>query len=290
MREYVIITDSSADLNENLYREMGVEVLPLSFLIRGTSLKNYADNRDMAPEEFYRLIRGGEMPTTNAVNAQQYVDLLSPILSGGRDALILSFTSGLSATYQSSVMACEELRAMFPDRTVETVDTACASCGQGLLVWHAANLKKEGKSLEEVRAWCEANKLKIAHWFTVDDLMHLKRGGRVSAATAVVGSMLQIKPVLHVDYEGHLISVSKARGRKASLDALVRKVVDTAIEPEKQTIFIDHSDCLGDAQYVADQIRRNCGTEKFEINFIGPVIGSHTGCGCVLVCFMATER
>ena len=204
--------------------------------------------------------------------------------------LVLAFSSGLSSTCQAAQMAAEELRGKFPERKVEVVDTLCASMGQGLLVWYAAHQRKTGASLEAVRDWCEDNKRKLCHWFTVDDLMHLKRGGRVSAATAVVGTMLQIKPVLHVDNEGHLVNMEKARGRRASLDALVQKVVDTAIEPEKQTIFLSHSDCLEDARYVADQIRARCGTEKFEINFIGPVIGSHTGCGCVALFFMGSER
>lgn len=290
MSEYVIVTDSSADLSEELVRELDVEVLPLSFTIRGTTLKNYPDNREMSPKEFYKLIREGEMGTTNAVNMHQYVELLTPILESGKDALILSFSSGLSATCQASLLAAEELRARFPERKIYAVDTLCASLGQGLLVWYAANRRKNGASIEAVRDWCEENKLKLCHWFTVDDLMHLKRGGRVSAATAVVGTMLQIKPVLHVDDEGHLINMGKARGRKASLDALVAKVGETGIDPAGQTMFISHSDCLEAAQYVAGQIKEKYGTQSFEISFIGPVIGSHTGCGCVALFFLGRHR
>lgn len=290
MSEYVIVTDSSADLSEELVRELDVEVLPLSFTIRGTTLKNYPDNREMSPKEFYKLIREGEMGTTNAVNMHQYVELLTPILESGKDALILSFSSGLSGTCQASLLAAEELRARFPERKIYAVDTLCASLGQGLLVWYAANRRKNGASIEAVRDWCEENKLKLCHWFTVDDLMHLKRGGRVSAATAVVGTMLQIKPVLHVDNEGHLINMGKARGRKASLDALVAKVGETGIDPAGQTMFISHSDCLEDAQYVAGQIKEKYGTQSFEISFIGPVIGSHTGCGCVALFFLGQHR
>ena len=171
------------------------------------------------------------------------------------------------------------------------VDTLCASMGQGLLCWHAAQKRLAGESMEAVRDWCEENKLRLCHWFTVDDLMHLKRGGRVSAATAVVGTMLQIKPVLHVDDEGRLINVSKARGRRASLDALVSKAGELATEPAAQRLMlISHSDCETDAQYVADQIKEKYGVQRIELNNIGPVIGSHTGPGCVALFFLGEHR
>ena len=290
MAQFVILTDSSADLSQEMVQELGVDVLPLSFHIGGETLKDYPDHRDMSYEEFYSKIRAGEMSTTNAVNIAQYQDYLLPMLKSGKDILILSFSSGLSSTYDTARMAVQELKDLFPNRRIALVDTLCASLGQGLLVWYAARMRSEGKSIEEVRSWCEANKLRVAHWFTVDDLMHLKRGGRISAATAVVGTMLKIKPVLHVDNEGHLINMEKARGRKAALDALVQKVVDTAVDPAGQTMFLSHSDCLEDAKYVADRIREKCGTQEFRFNFIGPVIGSHTGCGCVALFFLADKR
>ena len=221
MSEFVIVTDSSADLPAALVKELGVEVLPLSFTLQGITRHNYPDDREMDPKEFYRVLRAGEMATTAAVNVADYTDLIDPILAAGKDVLVLAFSSGLSATYQSSTMAVAELREKYPERKIFTVDTLCASLGQGLLIWHAAEQKKAGKSIEEVRDWTEQNKLHLCHGFTVDDLHFLKRGGRVSAATAVLGSMLHIKPVLHVDDEGHLINVGKARGRAASLTALV---------------------------------------------------------------------
>ncbi len=291
MSEYIIVTDSSGDLGEEMVKEMDVSVLPLSFTIRGTTLRNYPDNREMSPKEFYQLIRDGEMPTTSAVNMQQYVDFLTPVLESGKDVLVLAFSSGLSATCQSARLAAEELRGQFPERKIFVVDTLCASLGQGLLVWYACSKRKAGERIEEVRDWCEANKLKVCHWFTVNDLMHLKRGGRVSAATAVVGTMLQIKPVMHVDDEGHLINVAKARGRKASLDALVAKVGETAIDPAGQPLMlISHSDCEEDANYVADRIKELYHVENVVCNFIGPVIGSHTGTGCVALFFLGEPR
>lgn len=290
MSEYIIVTDSSADLTQALVEETGVRVLPLSFHIQGKSLEDYPDKRSMSSQEFYRLLREGEMSTTNAVNMQQYVDLLVPELEGGRDVLILSFSSGLSATCQSSMMAAQELRERFPERKIYVVDTLCASAGQGMLVWYAAQKQREGMELDALRDWCEDNKMKVCHWVTVNDLMHLKRGGRISATTAVVGTMLQIKPIIHVDNEGKLDTVGKARGRKAALDHLVQRVVDTAIDPAEQTMFFSHSDCLEDVEYMADQLKQKCGLRDYRICDIGPVIGSHTGPGCAVVFFFGEPR
>ena len=290
MSDFVIVTDSSADLPADLVRELGVEVLPLSFTIQGKTYRNYPDGREMAPGAFYQLLRSGGMATTSAVNVADYTAALEPLLQEGKDVLLLVFSSGLSATYQSSVIAVEELREKYPDRKLFTVDTLCASLGQGLLVWHAVEQKRKGASIEAVRDWVEENKLHLCHWFTVDDLHFLKRGGRISAATAVVGSMLSIKPVLHVDDEGHLINVAKARGRNASLTALVDHMEQTAIDPAGQTIFISHGDCLADAQKVADDVKARFGVESIIINYVGPVIGAHSGPGTVALFFMGSER
>lgn len=288
--EYVILTDSSADLDQEMVDKLELEVLPLTFLIEEKSYFDYPDNREMAPKDFYDREREGAMPTTNAVNVGQATDAIESILKKGKNVLVLGFSSGLSTSFNSMKIAAEELSEQYPQRKIYAVDTLAASLGQGLLVYYAAQLKKQGKTIEEVRDWVEENKLHLCHWFTVNDLMHLKRGGRVSAATALVGTMLSIKPVLHVDNEGHLINVSKARGRKASLDALVNKVGELAIDPAKQTMFLSHSDCLEDAQYVAKQIKEKYGTQEFFFNYIGPVIGAHTGVGCVALFFMGKER
>ena len=290
MSDFVIVTDSSADLPADLVRELGVEVLPLSFTIQGKTYRNYPDGREMAPGAFYQLLRSGGMATTSAVNVADYTAALEPLLQEGKDVLLLVFSSGLSATYQSSVIAVEELREKYPDRKLFTVDTLCASLGQGLLVWHAVEQKRKGASIEAVRDWVEENKLHLCHQFTVDDLHFCKRGGRISAATAVVGSMLSIKPVLHVDDEGHLINVAKARGRNASLTALVDHMEQTAIDPAGQTVFLSHGDCLADAQKVADEVRRRMGVKDIVINHVGPVIGAHSGPGTVALFFLGTKR
>lgn len=290
MNEYIIVTDSSGDLGEELIRELDVSVLPLSFLIQGKTLRDYPDKRDMSPKEFYQLLRDGEMSTTNAVNMYQYEELLTPVLEEGKDVLILSFSSGLSATCQASRLAADELREKFPERKIQVVDTLCASAGQGMLVWYAAQKRKAGESLEAVRDWCEENKMKVCHWVTVDDLMYLKRGGRISATTALAGTLLQIKPIIHLDDEGKLNTVGKARGRKAALDLLIQKVADTAIAPQDQTMFVSHSDCLEDAEYLAGQLKSKCGAKDVKLCDIGPVIGSHTGPGCAVVFFFGQPR
>ena len=195
-----------------------------------------------------------------------------------------------SCDLPDNLVKAQELAEQYPDRKIYVVDTLCASLGQGMFVYQAAKLRQEGKTMEEVRDWAEETKLRQCHYFTVDDLFFLKKGGRVSAATAVVGTMLQIKPVLHVDNEGHLINVAKARGRKASLTALVDKVGELAEDPASQTMFISNSDCLKDAQFVADEIKKRYGVKEIIINSIGPVIGAHTGPGCVALFFMGMHR
>ena len=290
MNDYIIVTDSSADLSTELVQEVGVEVLPLRFTIEGQTKYNWPDNREMDPKEFYSRLRGGEMATTAAVNMDQYLTMLEPVLQAGKDVLVLAFSSGLSATYDSARLAGEELREKYPERKLFVVDTLCASMGEGLLVWHAGQLKKQGKTIEEVRDWAEENKLHLCHQFTVDDLHFLKRGGRISATTAAVGSMLKIKPVLLVNNEGKLVNIGKARGRKASLNTLVDRMEATAVNPAEQTVFISHGDSLEDAQYVARLVSERMGVKDIRINYVGPVIGAHSGPGTLALFYLGTER
>ena len=292
MCDYVILTDSSADLTAQQVQELELEVLPLSFTLDGKTYRDYPDRREMPVKELYAALRGGKVVTTSAVNVGEYTEYLEPLLQAGKDVLILAFSSGLSTTYNSSRLAVEELREKYPERKLYTVDTLCASMGQGLLVWYAAQMRLSGRSIEEVRDWTEENKLRLCHWFTVDDLHFLKRGGRISATTAVVGTMLQIKPVLHVDNEGHLINMAKARGRKASLLALVDHMEKTAIDPSKQRIFISHGDCVEEAEFVAQEVSRRFGIprDKIFLNEVGPVIGAHSGPGTMALFFVGKER
>ena len=290
MSAYIIVTDSAADMSAAMVEELGVAVLPLSFTMEDHVYEDYPDRRDMPIEQFYGLLREGKMATTAAVNVAQYTEMLEPLLQAGKDVLVLAFSSGLSTTYNSSAIAVEDLREKYPQRKIFTVDTLCASLGQGLLVWYAAHLQKEGKRIEEVRDWVEAYKLNLCHWVAVDDLAHLKRGGRISATTAFVGGMLNIKPIIHVDNEGHLINMGKVRGRVPSLKHIVDEMEKRVTEPETQTIFISHSDCLEDAKIVGEEVKRRFGVKDVVYNHIGPVIGAHTGPGTVALFFMGTER
>ncbi len=290
MSEYVLFTDSNTDLPADLVQQLDLSVIPMLFEMDGKSYYNYPDNHEMDPKEFYAALRGGKVCTTSQVSPSRFDEIFSPVLESGRDILYLCFSSGLSGTYNTSRLAVEELREKFPDRKIRTVDTLAASMGQGLLVYLAAKKRQEGMSLDELGDWVEENRLKLCHWFTVDDLMFLKRGGRVSSAAAVTGTMLGIKPVLHVDDEGHLIPMEKVRGRRASLDALVKHMQATAIRPAEQTVFISHGDCQADCDYVAQQLREKLGVKHIVTSYIGPVIGAHSGPGTVALFFVGEKR
>jgi len=287
---YVIVTDSSCDLNQEIAEQLELKILPLSFHIDGKEHKNELDWPEITPEKFYKKLREGSSCTTSAVNMESFKNLMETYLKKGQDVLCPCFSSGLSGTYQAAKMAGEELTALYPDRKIYVIDTLCASLGQGLLIWYAANQRLNGKSIDEVRDWIEENKLHLCHWFTVDDLNFLKRGGRVNSAAALFGTVLGIKPVMHVDNNGRLIPISKVRGRKASLDALVDHMAQTAIDPKNQTVFISQGDSKEDAEYVANQIKERLGTKTVFINFIGPVIGAHSGPGTIALFFLGTER
>ena len=264
--------------------------VPLYVNYKGTSFPNMLDESGLKTKDFYDGLRAGEMSTTNAVNPSQWKDAAEAVLKNGQDVLLLAFSSGLSTTYNSACIAAAELREEYPDRKIEVVDTLAASLGQGMTCWYVCKKQQSGASFEETVAYAKEILPHMAHWFTVNDLFHLKRGGRVSAATAVVGTMLQIKPVLHVDDEGHLVSVSKARGRKGSLEALAAKVGEDAIEPEKQTMFISHGDCLEDAMVVGNILKEKYGVPEVKYNYVGPVIGAHTGPGVVALFYYGKKR
>ena len=287
MCTYKIITDSCCDFPVEMYRHLDVDYVPLSLEFRGQVT---LDRNDDSLKELYDGMRAGEGAKTSAANPDTWAGVMEPHLKNGLDVLVLAFSSGLSTTYQSAVIASQELMEKYPDRTIRVVDTLCASLGQGLLVWHACKKRDEGMGLDELADWCEEAKKNVAMWFTVDDLMFLKRGGRVSAATALVGTMLQIKPVLHVDDEGHLVNVAKARGRKAAIEALAKKVGETGLPGENDTVFISHGDCLEDAQLLEKILQEKYGVKSAFIYYVGAVIGSHSGPGTLALFFMGSKR
>lgn len=284
---YQIITDSCCDLPVQKINELDIRVIPLNLLFRNESRLD-AVTEDI--KEVYDGLRAGESASTSAVNPEGWVSIIEPVLKEGKDALVLTFSSGLSTTYQSAVIAANELAEHYPDRKINVVDTLCASLGQGLLVMYACKNRDAGMDLDQLTQWVEENKGNLCQWFTVDDLMYLKRGGRVSAATALVGTMLKIKPVLHVDEEGHLINVSKVRGRKASIEALADKVGQLGLEGRNDLINICHGDCIDDAKYLEQLLKEKYGTKEVFIGYTGAVIGSHSGPGTLAVFFLGSKR
>ena len=284
---YQIITDSCCDFPKALLEKLNISVVPLSLTFRG---EVWPDTTDEGLKTIFAGLRNGETASTSAANPENWASVIEPVLQKGEDALILTFSSGLSTTYQSAVIAASDLQEAYPQRKILVVDTLCASLGQGLLVWYACQKKEEGLSLEELAAWCEENKMKLCHWFTVDDLMYLKRGGRISATTALLGTMLNIKPVLHMDDEGHLINISKVRSRKASIEALAAKVGSLGIPGANDTIFICHGDCIEDAEYLKSRLEALYGTKNVVIGYVGAVIGSHSGPGTLAIFFMGEHR
>ena len=284
---YRIVTDTCCDFPAHMYAELNLSVVPLSVNFKGQTVSTYSEDW---LKELFAGLRAGEPATTSAVNPQQWQDAVEPILQAGEDALVLAFSSGLSTTYQSAVIAATELMEKYPQQSVRVVDTLCASLGQGLLAYYACKKRDEGLSLDALADWCETNKANLCHWFTVDDLMYLKRGGRVSATTALLGTMLQIKPVLHVDDTGHLVNVAKSRGRKASIEALAQKLNATAFPEGRETAFICHGDCLEDAQYLESLLKERYGVKEVFIYDVGAVIGSHSGPGTLALFFMGDHR
>ena len=290
MSDYVLMTDSSCDLPAALAEKMELSVLPLYLDLDGQKYANYLDEREIAFSEIYAKLRTNCPAKTSAVNVNDFIELMEALLRDGKDILYIGFSSGLSSTYDAGAMAVRELAERYPERKLYAVDSLCASMGQGLLVYLAWKQKQLGRTIEQVRDYVEDNKLHLCHWFTIDDLFFLKRGGRISGTTAIVGSMLGIKPVMHVDNAGHLINVGTARGRKASLKALADHAGQLGVDLGIQTVFISHGDCLEDANYLADIMRDRFGVKEVVISYVGPVIGAHSGPGTVALFFLGRER
>ena len=287
MANYQIITDSACDLPKAMLQQLNVSSFPLTVLFRG---KNLQDSVDEGLQEIYAGLRNGEATSTSAINPDGWTSVMEPVLARGEDALVLAFSSGLSTTYQSAVIAADDLREKYPERKIIVVDTLCAALGQGLLVWYTCKQRDAGMELEQLAAWVENNKLSLCHWVTVNDLMHLKRGGRINATTAVVGTMLQIKPIIHVNDEGKLISVGKARGRKAALQVLVDKMKELGEGFDNHTVFITHGDCLEDGLMLKEMVLQQTDAKEVFVGNLGAVIGSHAGPGTLALFFLGKHR
>lgn len=286
-----IVTDSSCNLLDEMIDEFGLHILPLTFMSDGQEYLSYTEGEKSDLQRFYKMMRDGKVFTTSLPNQQKTEKALRDLLASERDVLYIGFSSGLSGTYEATAGMLDSMRSEFPTRKIYHVDTRGASMGEGLLVYKAACMARDGATIEETHSWVEAHKFNLAHWFTVDDLVYLFRGGRVSRTSAWAGSLLNIKPVLHMDNSGHLIPMEKVRGRKKSIQALFDHMRQSALQPvAEQTVFISHGDCEDDANLLADMIRNELGVTDIHINFVDPVIGAHSGPGTLALFFLADKR
>lgn len=287
MKDFVITADSTVDLPVSFYEEKNIRIISLSYLLNDNT---YEDLGGLSSKEIMDEIRQGALPTTSQITPQKARDVFEPILKEGKDILHIGFSSALSGSCNSARIAAQELEEEYEDAKIIVVDSLCASMGEGFLLYKAVELLEQGKSLEETAKWVEENKLHICHDFTVDDLFHLYRGGRVSRTTAVIGSVINIKPVLHVDMEGRLTSIGKARGRKKSLLALVDRMGEKSKGYENPIAMIVHGDCEEDAKHLAELMKERYGVKEVLINGIGAVIGSHVGPGVIGIFYMGERE
>ncbi len=286
-KNYVIFTDSTSDIPKDILDKFQIKVIPIELTLDG---ENYIKDSDISPKDFYNEIRNGKLPKTTCINHATYAENFEPFLNKNEDVLYISFSGSLSSLYNIAKKTADDLSKIYHDNKVIVVDSCAASMGQGMLVYFAAKLQKEGKSLNEVVSWLEENKNRLQHWFTVDDLTHLKRGGRISPAAAAFGGMLNIKPIMNVDLKGKLVPVGKIRGRKAALLELINKMEKFWIAEENKFICISHADAIEDANFLAEKISEKFGINNIVINYITPVIGTHTGCGTVALFFLGKEK
>lgn len=290
MSTYRIVTDSTSDLSGELAAEIGVAVIPMDFILGNDQYRDDPMKPEISSGDFYARISAGELSRTNQISMNTFAETFEPILQSGEDVLYLGFSSGLSGTYNNSLLTARELAEKYPERKIYAVDTLCASRGEGLIVWYAARMRREGASIEETKTWIEQNRLHLHHWFTVDDLGCLRRGGRISGAAAVMGTVLSVKPVMHVNNEGKLELVEKVRGRRQSLDRMVDHMGFTAENPAGQMVFIGHSEFPDGAEYVQKRIAERFGVSSFNIGNIGPVIGAHMGKGALDFFYLGKDR
>jgi len=287
---FEILTDSSANLSREMVNKIDVKVLPLTILVGEEEIKSYKEDAEFDYVSFYGSLREGEHVKTSLINADTFISEFEKFLNDGKDVLAIIMSSGISGTYQSAKIAADTVREKYPDRQVVVIDSLSASIGQGLLVYYAAKLRDEGKTIEETADWVYKNRLKMVHKFTVDDLFFLKRGGRLSGGVAIVGTILQIKPVLHVDNEGHLVVQNKVNGRKKSINALFNAFKEGVVDAKNQVVAICHADCLEDAEYLAEKIKKEMEVIDVIIDFCDPVLGAHAGPGTLALFYLAEER
>lgn len=287
---FKIVTDSAANLTDEQIKDYNVEILSLKYIIDGKEYDSYVKGKKTDYSSVYRLLREKAMITTSLASREVCDKVIKPILENGEDVLVLAFSSGLSGTYQNIKLAANDYTELFPERKIIVVDTLCASMGQGMAVHYAAKLKNEGKTIEEVAQWVEENKKYICHIFTIDDLFFLKRGGRLSGTSAVFGTLLGIKPLLHAAEDGKLYVTGKARGRAATLEHLITSAGERGTDIENQVVFIVHGDCEDEAIKIGEEIKKRYKVKNIVYNMLDPVIAAHAGPGTLAVFFMGKER
>ncbi|MBC8547276.1 DegV family protein [Clostridiaceae bacterium NSJ-31] len=287
-REFIISTDTNSDLPFSFIDENNINLMGLGYTMDGVT--RFSDDRTIDPHDFYERMRAGGMPTTMQINPEQAEKSFEALVTQGFDVLHIAFSSGLSGSYNSAEMGAAEVRERYPEAKVVVIDSLSASLGQGLMVYYAVQLKKAGKSLEETAAWIESHRQNFLHYFTVEDLNHLYRGGRVSKATAVFGTMLGIKPVMYVDAEGHLVPMGKVRGRKQSMLELINRMGPKMEGMDNEIVFISHGDALDEAKFCAEEIKKKYKIKNFLFNYVGPTIGAHSGPGTIAIFFLGKDR
>jgi DegV family protein with EDD domain len=285
-----MITDATCDIPAGLLEKMDIDVIPMEFQIDGKSYLHYPDAREMDFHEFYERMRNGQMPTTSQINMVTYNRCFEPALIAGKDVLYICFSSKLSGTYQASLLAAKDLQEKYPNNKIICVDSRAASIGEGLLVFAAYQKKRGGMPLEELAKWVDKNSYHVCHSFMVDDLNHLRRGGRISAVSAIAGCALGIKPLLHVDNEGYLVATAKVRGRKKAIEQMVSRMERNCVSPKEQTIIVAHGDCPEDAEYVKELLKERLHVKDVFTGYVGPIIGTHTGPGMLAFVYFGTEK
>ena len=290
MNKYEIFTDATSDLPIEIIEAMNIKVIPMDFELNNKTYTHYPDERELDSKTFYSLVKEGLMPTTTQITPARFIEYFKPVLQEGKDILYIGFSSGLSGTYSSSEVAILDLKEEFNERTIISIDSLCASSGEGLLVYLASKEKEKGKTIEELAEWVEDNKLNICHWYKVDDLLHLKRGGRISGIAATFGTALNIKPILNMDNYGKLQFVEKVRGTKSCEHKLINKLKESQLPEKYDTIIISHADCEEEAIQLEKLLRKECKVGEVIHSKIGPVIGAHSGKGTLLINFYGSKR
>ena len=287
---YVILTDSCSDLTPELVKEADLNIIPMTFRLGEQDYMDYPDNREIDMHKFYDELRNGKLSRTSQITPGKYIEILTPFLKDGKDILLLVFSSALSSTYDSAKNAASFLRENFPERKIEIIDSLSASGGQGFLAYHLGLNRNLGMSLTQNVLWANNNRLHIAHWFTIDSLQFLRRGGRLTASKAWLGTLLSLKPVLHVDNLGQLVPISNVRGRKQSLLSIAKQFKETAVDPTENMVMILHADDEDDAKLLGNLLIKKYAVPKVIYSNIGPVIGSHSGPNTIALFFFATKR